>query len=83
MNYRIKDICKDKVIAIGVLADKIGLQRESLSRIISGANTSTETLEKIAAALGVDITDLFDRPSTGTIACPNCGTEIKLTAEKV
>ena len=83
MNYRIKDICKDKGIAVGALADTIGLQRESISRIINGANTSTETLEKIASALEVPITDLFDKPATGTITCPNCNTEIKLTAKKV
>jgi transcriptional regulator with XRE-family HTH domain len=41
----------------------IGMQRESLSRLINGANTSVETLERIAAALGVQITELFDEPS--------------------
>lgn len=82
MNYRIKDICKDKGVAVGALADTIGMQRESLSRIINGANTSTETLEKVAAALGVDITELFDKPSAGNFTCPNCGAGLKLTAEK-
>ena len=83
MNYRIKDICKIRGMAVGTLADAIGMQRESLSRIINGANTSTETLEKIATALGVPVTDLFDTPATGTINCPQCGTEIKLSVEKV
>ena len=82
MNYRIKDICKDKGMAVGALADTVGIQRESLSPIINGANTSTETLEKIATALDVPITDLFDKPATGNITCPNCGAEIKLIAER-
>lgn len=82
MNYRIKDICRDKGIAIGALADTIGMQRESLSRIINGANTSTETLEKIASTLGVDIAELFDKPVAGNFTCPNCGASLVLTAEK-
>ncbi len=64
MNYRIKDLCKGKGVSVGALADTVGMQRESLSRIINGANTSTDTLERIAAALGVDMTELF-APKSG------------------
>lgn len=83
MNYRIKDICRDKGVAIGTLADTIGMQRESLSRIINGANTSTETLEKVAAALGVPVAELFDKPAAGNFTCPNCGAALRLNAEIV
>lgn len=82
MNYRIKDICRDKGIAIGALADTIGMQRESLSRIINGANTSTETLERIASTLDVDIAELFNKPAAGNFTCPKCGTSLRLKAEK-
>lgn len=44
MNLRIKDICKEKGITIGDLADKMQMVRESLSRAING-NPTLETLE--------------------------------------
>lgn len=40
--------------------------RESLSRAING-NPTLETLEKIANALGVPISELFEKPSDGKI----------------
>lgn len=83
MNYRIKDICKSKGVSVGSLADTVGMQRESLSRIINGANTSTDTLERIAGALGVSVSELIDEPKPGNFICPNCGAGLKLSAEKV
>lgn len=61
MNFRIKEICKEQNLSIGELASKIGIVRESLSRIISSGSTSTETLERIASALGVQVVDLFEK----------------------
>lgn len=80
MNYRIKDLCKEKGITIGDLSDKVGIARESISRIIGGNNTSTDTLQKIATALNVPVSALFDEvQSNGNIIkCPNCGTELEL-----
>ena len=84
---RVKEICKINGMTLKQLADKMGVPPESLSRAISDkGNPTHSTMLQIAAALDVPITDLFDRPippPTGTITCPNCGTEIKLTAEKV
>lgn len=59
MNLRVKEICKEKGITIQELADNMEMKRESLSRAING-NPTLETLEKIATALGVNITELFD-----------------------
>ena len=81
MNYRIKDICKSKGVSVGSLADTVGMQRESLSRIINGANTSTDTLERIAGALGVSVPELIDEPSVDTVSCPYCGGKIKVGKE--
>lgn len=58
MNLRVKDICKEKGITIGELADKMQMVRESLSRAING-NPTLDTLERIATALNVPITELF------------------------
>ena len=80
--FRIGLILKEKHLTQTELAKKLGISRVGLSKAING-NTTITTLRKIATALEIPITDLFDKPSTGTINCPNCGTEIKLTAEKV
>jgi len=81
MNMRIKEICKEKNVSIGELASQIGIARESVSRIIGGANTTTDTLQKIADALNVPLSDLFDKPKTGVFNCPNCGARIRAEKE--
>ena len=58
MNLRVKEICKERGITIGELADKMQIVRESLSRAING-NPTLDTLERIATALNVPITELF------------------------
>ena len=58
MNLRVKDICKENGITIGELADRMQMVRESLSRAING-NPTLDTLERIATALNVPITELF------------------------
>ena len=82
MNLRVKEICKEKGITIQELADNMEMKRESLSRAING-NPTLETLEKIATALGVNITELFDQPKNNTtgIMCPHCGKNINIKIE--
>ncbi|WP_288722822.1 helix-turn-helix domain-containing protein [uncultured Bacteroides sp.] len=65
MKLSVKEICKKKGLTIQDLADKMEMKRESLSRAING-NPTLETLEKIASALEVDITELFTS-SSGSI----------------
>lgn len=59
MKLRVKEICKEKGITIGDLADRMEMKRESLSRSING-NPTLDTLEKIAQALDVPVSNLFD-----------------------
>jgi len=59
MNLRIKEICKEKGVTIGEVAEKMQVARESLSRAING-NPTLDTLEKIATALGVPVPSLFN-----------------------
>lgn len=87
MNYRIKDLCKEKGITIGDLSDKVGIARESISRIIGGNNTSTNTLQKIATALNVPISALFheahpNNNNNNIITCPHCNGKIKVSKEE-
>jgi len=61
MKLRIKEIAKNKGIQLKDVAQKMGIAQESLTRAING-NPQLETLEKIANALEVDITELFPVP---------------------
>ncbi len=77
MNLRIKEICRDKGIMLKDLAGMIGITEVGLSKSLNG-NPNISRLEEIAAALGVPVTELFDKPKEGVIHCPHCGKEIKL-----
>lgn len=66
MKLSVKEVCKEKGLTIQDLADKMEMKRESLSRAING-NPTLETLEKIASALEVDITELFGPSFSGGI----------------
>jgi len=79
---RVKEIAKGKGITIESIAKKLGVLPSAVSQSISG-NPTLERLGEIASALGVEVSELLAKPATGTIICPNCQTEIKLTAEKV
>ena len=62
MKLRILDICKQAGITQKELAERIGLSAVGLSKAING-NPTKDTLEKIANALNVRITELFEEPS--------------------
>ena len=81
MELRIKEILRDKGATAVWLSSQIGITQPNMSNIVSGkSKPSLDTLERIAAALGVHVTELFERPASGQIACPKCGGVIKLSA---
>ena len=57
MENRIKIVIKEKGYTITGLAEKMGMARESLSRII--VNPSSPTLEKLSEALDVPVWQFF------------------------
>lgn len=64
MNLRLKEICETKKIAVGALADKIGMSRPNMYNLVNGKITpSVEKLNEIAIALDVELWELFT-PST-------------------
>lgn len=80
---RIKEVIKEKGLTITSLADKLGIARESLSRMI--VSPSYPTLEKIATALNVPMWQLFasleeihPKSDGASITCPNCGKEFEV-----
>lgn len=81
-DLRIKELCKQKGLTQSELAERIGISRVGLSKAING-NTTIGTLEKIAAALGVEVSALFAAPAEGVITCPHCGKSIALHPSEV
>ena len=79
MGLRIKDVIKEKGTTITELADKMEINRVNLSNMVNG-NPTVETLNKIASALGVPITELFEQPKkdTASLNCPHCGKSIEI-----
>ena len=78
---RIKEVIKEKGFTITSLADKLGIARESLSRMI--VSPSYPTLEKIATALNVPMWQLFASPAEVAKeakgeTCPYCGQPIAI-----
>ena len=68
MELRIREILESKDIKVSSLAETVGITRANMSNIVNGKSTpSLETLEKIANALEVDITELFAPSSSGGI----------------
>lgn len=68
MNTRIKEILQEKKMTVSVLADTIGITRANMSNIVNGkTNPKMETLKKIAEALGVKLSDLFEKKESDII----------------
>mgnify|MGYP000668317881 FL=1 len=90
MKLRILDICKQVGITQKELAERIGLSAVGLSKAING-NPTKDTLEKIASALNVKITELFEETTNingyieldGTIHKVTSKEDIKKLAENL
>lgn len=84
---RIKDILKEQGITINELAEKMGLNRVTLSTQINGT-ANIASYEKIATALNVPMWQLFassdelqTKSDTASLSCPHCGKSINIKAE--
>lgn len=80
MDFRIKELCKEKGLLFKELAQHLGITDVGLRQSLQG-NPTIGTLEKIAAALGVPVSELFAPPKEGAITCPHCGKSITIKAE--
>lgn len=75
--FRILELCKERGITQKDLAAQIGMTPVGLAKAANG-NPTVDTLEKVADALGVPVTELFVPAPTDTIRCPHCGGAIKI-----
>ena len=80
---QIKEALKKRGLKQNDLADRLGINRVSLSRLLSDKNDMRfSTIKKIADALGLPVGQLFDqKPQTtnadhNTITCPHCGEKL-------
>lgn len=80
MNFRIKEICKEKGILFKDLAARLGITDVGLRQSLQG-NPTIGTLEKIAKVLDVEVTELFAPPKQGIVSCPHCGKPINIKIE--
>ena len=74
----IDNILKEKRLSKTDVAKRMALSRESLYRILSG-NPTLDNLNKLADALEVPISELFEQPQNDIITCPHCGNKIKVS----
>lgn len=83
MELRIKEILKEKRVTAVSLASSLRMAQPSVSNIVNGkVMPSVDTLERIADALAVPITELFTQPDTSVIICPNCGAKLEVKAKE-
>jgi transcriptional regulator with XRE-family HTH domain len=79
ISKKVKDICKEKNINLGVLAERLGIARTTLYFNLRN-NPTVKTLENIANALGISITQLLGDEGN-VFYCPHCGTRLVLKEE--
>lgn len=81
----IKELIKARGMTAKEVAASAGVTEAMLSNIASGkGNPSLHSLKKIAEALGVSVSELFETTANeeATVVCPHCGKPIKLHVEQ-
>ena len=81
MKLRIKETAKKRGVLIKDLAAAVGVSPITVSGINSGRfSPSLKLLEKIAAALGVQVSELFEEDERPPVArCPHCGGSLEIS----
>ena len=76
----IKETLKKRGLKQNDLADRLGINRVSLSRLLSDKNDMrVSTMKKIADAIGCDVSEFFAPAQTAdhnVIICPHCGAKL-------
>ncbi|WP_315518867.1 helix-turn-helix transcriptional regulator [Hoylesella nanceiensis] len=81
---RLKEILKDKGLTMVQLAELSGITPSNLSNYTNGKVSPTlETLNKIADALNIDITELFKPKEDVSLYAEYDGTTYKINKEDI
>ena len=79
MELKVTECCKRRGITLQELAEKLGVARSTLANTLAKKNPTLDTLEKIARALDVKVSDLIvEEQDKNSIICPKCGARFKL-----
>lgn len=70
----IKEIIKEKGLTINEVAERLNVSRQALSKQLNG-NLMVDTLERIAKAIGCNVSDFFADESKDFCAFVKSGTE--------
>ena len=77
---QIKEALKQRGLKQNELAERLGINRVSLSRLLSDKNDMRfSTIKKIADAIGCDVSEFFTQAETEdhkVITCPHCGAKL-------
>lgn len=79
MALNIKKAIKSRGLEVREIAARMSITPTGLSQHING-NPSVEVLQRIADAIGCDISELFDK--VPTITCPYCGNKVNVELSK-
>lgn len=78
----IKEALKKRELTQIDLAERLGINRVSLSRLLSDKNDMrVSTIKKLADAIGCDVDEFFtpaDKADHNTITCPHCGAKLEI-----
>mgnify|MGYP005950331339 FL=1 len=79
MGLNIKKTIKDHGLEVREVAKRMDISPTGLSQHING-NPSVEVLQRIADAIGCDVSELFEQPKsdTASLTCPHCGKGIEI-----
>lgn len=82
MGLNIKKTIKGYGLEVREVAKRMEISPTGLSQHING-NPSVEVLQRIADAIGCDISELFEQPKSdkASLTCPHCGKNINIKAE--
>ena len=72
----------DRGMTNAELMERAGFSANIITRLKRNNYLSLDTIEKIANALDVPVSELIDEPKAGNFTCPKCGTSLRLTAEE-
>lgn len=79
MGLNIKKTIKNYGLEVREVAKRMEISPTGLSQHING-NPSVEVLQRIADAIGCDISELFEqsKSDTASLICPHCGKGIEI-----
>ena len=77
---QIKETLKQRGLTQNELAERLGINRVSLSRLLSDKNDMRiSTIKKIAEAIGCDLAEFFapaEAEEHNVVTCPHCGAKL-------